>query len=78
MGQGRTSRTAGQRKNDLVNFKIVQGVEFVAVPFIQNAAEVELVREVLGVAGEHQILSKIEYQEGLVNFDEFAARPTAP
>ena len=40
-------------------------------PFVQNAAEVELVREVLGVAGKSiKILSKIENQEGLANFDE--------
>merc|ERR1712072_906645 len=58
-------------KNDLVNFGIPQGVDFVAASFVQSAADVKLIRETLGEAGKNiKIISKIENQEGLINFDE--------
>merc|ERR1719487_1403997 len=58
-------------KNDLVNFGIPKGVHFIAASFVQSAADVNLIRSVLGEAGKHiKIISKIENQEGLVNFDE--------
>merc|ERR1719284_2098705 len=57
--------------NDLVNFGIPQGVDFVAASFVQNAADVRLIRETLGEAGKNiKIIPKIENQEGLINFDE--------
>mmetsp|Transcript_57546 Transcript_57546/g.102975 ORF Transcript_57546/g.102975 Transcript_57546/m.102975 type:complete len:737 (-) Transcript_57546:155-2365(-) len=58
-------------KNDLVNFGIPNGVHFVAASFVQSAADVKLIRDTLGEAGKHiKIISKIENQEGLINFDE--------
>jgi len=57
--------------NDLVNFGIPQGVDFVAASFVQSAADVKLIRDTLGVRGRNiQIISKIENEEGLKNFDE--------
>jgi len=57
--------------NDLVNFGIPQGVDFVAASFVQSADDVKLIRETLGVRGRNiQIISKIENEEGLKNFDE--------
>jgi pyruvate kinase len=57
--------------NDLVNFGIPQGVDFVAASFVQSAADVHLIRKTLGEAGKNiKIISKIENQEGLINFDE--------
>merc|ERR1712232_1441857 len=42
-----------------------------AASFVQSAADVNLIRSVLGEAGKDiKIISKIENQEGLVNFDE--------
>eukprot|EP00928_Gymnodinium_smaydae_P020050 TRINITY_DN1773_c0_g2_i1.p1 TRINITY_DN1773_c0_g2~~TRINITY_DN1773_c0_g2_i1.p1 ORF type:complete len:1116 (+),score=189.59 TRINITY_DN1773_c0_g2_i1:284-3631(+) len=58
-------------KDDLINFAIPQGVHFVAASFVQCAADVQLIRDTLGEAGKHiKIISKIENQEGLQNFDE--------
>jgi pyruvate kinase len=57
--------------NDLVNFGIPQGVDFVAASFVQSAADVQKIRQTLGEAGKNiKIISKIENQEGLINFDE--------
>jgi pyruvate kinase len=57
--------------NDLVNFGIPQGVDFVAASFVQTAADVRFIRDTLGEKGKNiKIISKIENQEGLINFDE--------
>jgi len=57
-------------KNDLVNFAIPQGCNFIAASFVQKA-DVKLIREILGPRGRHiKIISKIENQAGLQNFDE--------
>merc|ERR1711988_2095830 len=58
-------------KNDLVNFGIPQGVDFVAASFVQSADDVREIRKVLGLRGRSiKIISKIENEEGLKNFDE--------
>eukprot|EP00448_Togula_jolla_P039226 CAMPEP_0170623274 /NCGR_PEP_ID=MMETSP0224-20130122/29604_1 /TAXON_ID=285029 /ORGANISM="Togula jolla, Strain CCCM 725" /LENGTH=514 /DNA_ID=CAMNT_0010949703 /DNA_START=29 /DNA_END=1574 /DNA_ORIENTATION=+ len=55
---------------DLVEFGIPQGVDFVAASFVQNAADVQLIRQTLGAEGAYiKIISKIENEEGLKNFD---------
>merc|ERR1711972_423599 len=57
--------------NDLVNFGIPHGVDFVAASFVQSAADVKMIRDTLGEAGkEIRIISKIENEEGLKNFHE--------
>merc|ERR1719226_219809 len=57
-------------KNDLLNFGIPQGVDFVAASFVQSAEDVKLIRQTLGLRGRSiQIISKIENEEGLKNFD---------
>jgi len=56
--------------DDLVNFGIPQGVDFVAASFVQSAEDVHLIRETLGLRGRSiKIISKIENEEGLKNFD---------
>ncbi|MBI6547838.1 pyruvate kinase PykF [Xenorhabdus lircayensis] len=62
---------AEKDKQDLV-FGCEQGVDFIAASFIRKRADVLEIREHLKVhGGEHiQIISKIENQEGLNNFDE--------
>merc|ERR1719197_2270732 len=58
-------------KNDLVNFGIPRGVDFVAASFVQSADDVREIRKVLGLRGRSiKIISKIENEEGLKNFDE--------
>ena len=57
-------------KDDIVNFAIPHGCDFIAASFVQSAKDVKLIRDILGEAGKHiQIISKIENQAGLKNFD---------
>ena len=58
-------------KNDLI-FGCQQGVDYVAASFIRKADDVKDVRKVLDENGGKNILiiSKIETQEGIDNFDE--------
>ncbi len=62
---------AEKDKRDLI-FGCEQGVDFVAASFIRKRSDVEDIRAHLKQhGGEHiQIISKIENQEGLNNFDE--------
>eukprot|EP00929_Paragymnodinium_shiwhaense_P010602 TRINITY_DN1153_c0_g2_i1.p1 TRINITY_DN1153_c0_g2~~TRINITY_DN1153_c0_g2_i1.p1 ORF type:complete len:516 (-),score=156.67 TRINITY_DN1153_c0_g2_i1:169-1716(-) len=56
--------------NDLLQFGIPQGVDFVAASFVQSADDVKLIRKTLGLRGRSiKIISKIENQAGLENFD---------
>jgi pyruvate kinase len=58
-------------KNDLVKFGIPQGVDFVAASFVQSADDVREIRKTLGMQGRGiKIISKIENEEGLKNFDD--------
>jgi len=58
-------------KKDLVEFGIPQGVDFVAASFVQDAADVKIIRDTLGLRGRAiRIISKIENQEGINNIDE--------
>merc|ERR1711879_913357 len=57
-------------KDDLLNFGIPQGVDFVAASFVQTAEDVKFIRKTLGLRGRSiKIISKIENEEGLKNFD---------
>jgi len=57
--------------NDLLQFGIPQGVDFVAASFVQSAEDVKLIRKTLGLRGRSiKIISKIENQAGLENIDE--------
>ena len=62
---------AEKDKRDLI-FGCEQGVDFIAASFIRKRSDVLEIREHLKAhGGEHiQIISKIENQEGLNNFDE--------
>lgn len=62
---------ADKDKRDLI-FGCEQGVDFVAASFIRKRSDVIEIREYLKAhGGEHiQIISKIENQEGLNNFDD--------
>ncbi|CDH34472.1 pyruvate kinase PykF [Xenorhabdus bovienii] len=62
---------AEKDKQDLI-FGCEQGVDFVAASFIRKRSDVLKIRDHLKAhGGEHiQIISKIENQEGLNNFDE--------
>jgi pyruvate kinase len=62
---------AEKDKADL-KFGCEQGVDFIAASFIRKASDVKEIRELLAANGGEkiQIISKIENQEGVDNFDE--------
>jgi pyruvate kinase len=56
-------------EDDLVNFGIPQGVDFIAASFVRKGEDIDYIRSVLGEAGAGiKIIAKIENQEGLDNF----------
>jgi pyruvate kinase len=60
--------------DDLQNFGVKRGVDFVAASFVQCAADIAFIRQVLGPEGKDiKIIAKIENQEGLDKFDEILA-----
>lgn len=58
--------------DDIVNFGIKQGVEFIAASFVRTGQDVRNLRKLLADNGGPQIkiICKIENQEGLENYDE--------
>lgn len=59
---------------DLVDFGIAQNVDFIAASFVRKASDIEYIKDVLGPKGANiKIISKIENQEGLHNYDEILA-----
>eukprot|EP00539_Tryblionella_compressa_P013377 CAMPEP_0178823946 /NCGR_PEP_ID=MMETSP0746-20121128/5414_1 /TAXON_ID=913974 /ORGANISM="Nitzschia punctata, Strain CCMP561" /LENGTH=545 /DNA_ID=CAMNT_0020485587 /DNA_START=21 /DNA_END=1658 /DNA_ORIENTATION=- len=58
--------------DDIVNFGIKQGVEFIAASFVRTGQDVRNLRKLLADNGGSQIkiICKIENQEGLENYDE--------
>jgi len=63
-----------REKNDILNFGIPNGCNFVAASFVQSADDVRDIRAVLGPRGRHlKIIPKIENVEGIVNFDAILA-----
>lgn len=56
--------------DDIVNFGIPNGIDFIAASFVRKASDIINIREVLGEKGKHvKIIAKIENQEGLENYD---------
>ena len=58
-------------EEDLLEFGMKQGIDFVAASFVRKAKDVDYIRDILGPQGVHiKIISKIENHEGLHNYDE--------
>ena len=63
---------------DIVEWGMKNKVDFIAASFVRKGSDVRNIREVLGEEGrEIQIISKVENQEGLVNFDDILAASDA-
>jgi len=58
--------------DDIVNFGIKNNVDFIAASFVRKGADIKNLRQLLSDnGGQHiKIISKIENQEGLENYDE--------
>lgn len=65
-------RSGGLTAKDIkdVKFGMKEGADYVALSFVQSAADVEKLRKVLGVKSKVQIISKIERGLALDNIDE--------
>ncbi|KAE8992846.1 Pyruvate kinase [Phytophthora rubi] len=62
-------------EDDLVNFGLVHGIDYIAASFVRTGQDIDNIREVLGPRGRSiKIIAKIESQEGLENFDEILAK----
>jgi pyruvate kinase len=62
-------------KHDILNFGIPQGVNYIAASFVQSGSDVDSIRALLGDAGKNiKIISKIENEAGLKNFDDILAK----
>lgn len=58
-------------EEDLIEFGLKEGIDFVAASFIRKSEDIEYIRDVLGPKGSHiKIISKIENYEGLENYEE--------
>ena len=59
-----------QDEKDIVDFGIPTGIDFIAASFVRKAGDVDYIRQIMGDAGKQvQIISKIENQEGLHNYE---------
>ena len=51
-----------------------QPVDFVSASFVRKATDIEMIRGILGAAGQNvKIIAKIQNHEGLHNYDEILA-----
>jgi pyruvate kinase len=61
--------------DDLKNWAVKHQVDYIAASFVRCAADVDNIRSILGEAGKNiKIISKIENQQGLENYDSILAR----
>jgi pyruvate kinase len=62
-------------EDDLVNFGVPQGVDFIAASFVRKGSDIDTIRAAVGHAGAGiKIIAKIENQEGLDNFHDILAK----
>lgn len=58
-------------EEDLVKFGLKEGIDMIAASFVRKASDIHYIKDVLGPRGAHiKIISKIENQEGLDNYEE--------
>nr|AIT69980.1 pyruvate kinase [Undaria pinnatifida] len=64
--------------DDLQNFGLVHGVDYIAASFVRKPEDIDTIRMVLGEEGAHiKIIAKIENQEGIRNYDEILLKTDA-
>ena len=57
-------------QNDITELGLKHNIDMIAASFVQSAENIQFIRSVLGARGAHvKIISKIENQAGLNNFD---------
>jgi pyruvate kinase len=62
-------------KEDLILWGVKNKVDFIAASFVRKGADLDNIRQVLGEEGSQtHIISKIENQEGIQNFETILAK----
>lgn len=58
-------------EEDLVKWGVPNDIDLIAASFVRKKSDIEYIRKVLGLKGRGiKIISKVENQEGLLNFDD--------
>jgi pyruvate kinase len=64
--------------DDLLNWGVPNEIDLIAASFVRKGADLDHIREVLGEKGRYiNIISKVENQEGIQNFDEILDKTDA-
>lgn len=64
--------------DDIVNWAVPNDVDFIAASFVRKGSDIDNIRQVLGERGKYiKIISKVENQEGIQNFDEILHKTDA-
>lgn len=64
--------------DDLQNFGLVHGVDYIAASFVRRGEDIDTIRQVLGEEGAHiKIIAKLENQEGIHNYEEILEKTDA-
>ncbi|PNW75606.1 hypothetical protein CHLRE_12g533550v5 [Chlamydomonas reinhardtii] len=61
--------------DDLINWALPNDIDFIAASFVRKGSDIDTIRQVLGERGRSiKIISKVENQEGIQNFDDILAK----
>ncbi|KAL6758581.1 pyruvate kinase [Haematococcus lacustris] len=61
--------------DDIINWAVPNDIDFIAASFVRKGSDIDKIRQVLGEKGRYiKIISKVENQEGIQNFDEILAK----
>lgn len=64
--------------DDIVNWAIPNDIDFIAASFVRKGSDIDNINKVLGERGRYiKIISKVENQEGIQNFDEILSKTDA-
>lgn len=65
-------------EEDLVQWGLPNDIDFIAASFVRKGSDLDYVRKVLGPKGRQiRLISKVENQEGIQNFDEILEKSDA-
>jgi pyruvate kinase len=65
-------------EDDLLNWGVPNEIDFIAASFVRKGSDCEHIRQVLGPRGRQiKIISKVENQEGIQNFDDILDKSDA-
>ncbi|EFJ41139.1 cytosolic pyruvate kinase [Volvox carteri f. nagariensis] len=64
--------------DDIIHWAIPNDIDFIAASFVRKGSDIDTIRQVLGERGRFiKIISKVENQEGIQNFDDILLKTDA-